>query len=125
MLMGIISTKLRNSARGQPCMFQIPGICNGDTTTTVLAHLPSEIKGLSNKSDDFHAAFACSDCHEVFDNHRLSREESLYYALRALQPTMRNWVSRGLIIVPIDAPRSKPSSKVVARRHIASGETIR
>lgn len=123
--MGIVSTKLRNSAKGQPCMFQIPGICNGDTTTTVLAHLPSEIKGLSNKSDDFHAAFACSDCHIHFDNHRLSREESLYYSMRALQRTMRNWVARGLVVFPVDAHREKPLSKTVPRRHIATGEPIR
>lgn len=111
--MGIVSSKLRASAKGQPCTFQIPGICNHDSSTTVLAHLPSEIKGLGNKSDDFHAAFACSNCHEAFDNHRLSGEESLYYSMRALQRTMRNWVSRGLVVFPVDTPRPKPSSKIV------------
>ena len=123
--MGVVSTKLRNSAHGQPCMFQIPGICNHDPSTTVLCHLPSEIKGLATKSDDFHAAFGCSNCHETIDNNRLSREESLYYSMRALQRTMRNWVTRGLVVFPVDAPRSKPLSKTVPRRHIASGETIR
>jgi hypothetical protein len=122
--MGYVSTKLRNSARGQPCMFQIPGICNGDSSTTVLAHLPSEIKGLASKSDDFHAAFACSNCHEVFDNHRLSREESLFFSMRALQRTMRNWVDRGLAVFPEDTHREKPSSKILPRRHLATGETI-
>jgi predicted chitinase len=122
--MGIISTKLRNSAKGQPCMFQIPGICNHDPATVVLAHLPSEIKGMGNKSDDFHAAFACQNCHEAIDNHRLSREDCLYYSMRALQRTMRNWVSRGLVVVPEDTHRHKPLSKTVARRHIGTGETL-
>jgi hypothetical protein len=122
--MGIVSTKLRNSARGQPCMFQIPGICNHDPSTTVLCHLPSEIKGLATKSDDFHAAFGCSNCHETIDNNRLSREESLYYSMRALQRTMRNWVTRGLVVFPIDTARSKPLSKTVPRRHIATGEIL-
>jgi len=122
--MGIVSSKLRASAKGQPCMFQIPGICSHDTATVVLAHLPSEIKGMGNKSDDFHAAFACQNCHEAIDNHRLSREESLYYSMRALQRTMRNWVTRGLVVIPADTHRPKPSSKIVQRRHIASGEQI-
>ena len=122
--MGIVSSKLRNSAKGQPCMFQIPGICNGDAATTVLCHLPSEIKGFGNKSDDFHAAFGCYSCHQAIDLHRLSKEEELYYSMRALQRTMRNWVTRGLISIPVDTPRPKPSSKILPRRHLASGETI-
>lgn len=124
-MMGIVSSKLRASAKGQPCMFRIPGICHGSTETVVLCHLPSEIKGLGNKSDDFHAAFGCANCHEAIDNHRLSKEESLYYSMRALQRTMRNWVTRGLVVIPADTHRAKPSSKTVARRHIATGETIR
>jgi hypothetical protein len=122
--MGIVSSKLRNSAKGQPCMFQIPGVCNHDTTTTVLCHLPSEIKGVATKSDDFHAAFGCSQCHETIDLHILSREDELYFSLRALQRTMRNWVSRGLVIVPVDTHREKPSSKILPRRHIMSGEVL-
>ena len=122
--MGIVSSKLRDSAKGQPCMFQIPGICSHDASTTVLCHLPSEIKGIGNKSDDFHAAFGCAQCHETIDLHRLSREDELYFCIRALQRTMRNWVSRGLVVVPEDTHRSKPSSKILPRRHLASGEQI-
>jgi len=122
--MGVISTKLRNSAKGQPCMFQIPGVCSHDASTTVLCHLPSEIKGLSTKSDDFHAAFGCAQCHETIDLHRLSREDELYFSMRALQRTMRNWVSRGLVVVPEDTHRHKPLSKTVARRHIGTGEIL-
>ncbi|WP_210255108.1 nuclease domain-containing protein [Ochrobactrum sp. MC-1LL] len=51
--MGIVSTKLRKSAKGQPCSFQIPGICNHDADTTVLCHAPSEVKGMGNKGHDF------------------------------------------------------------------------
>lgn len=123
--MGIVSSKLRNSARGQPCAFQIPGICNHDASTTVLCHLPSEVKGAATKSDDFFAVFGCANCHEVIDNHRLSREESLYFQLRALARTWRFWVTAGLIFVPVDTHRSKPLSKIMPRRHIATGETIR
>jgi hypothetical protein len=122
--MGIVSQKLRDSAKGQPCMFQIPGICQPNNETVCLCHLPSDIKGMGNKSDDFHAAFGCHSCHQAIDLHRLSKESELFYSMRALQRTMRNWVARGLVIVPTDTARPKPLSKTVARRHIATGKPI-
>ena len=30
-------TAARREAKGQPCMVRIPGVCNGDPETTVLA----------------------------------------------------------------------------------------
>src|SRR3954468_18822821 len=98
--MGIVSQKLRDSARNQQCALAIPGICSHDPATVVLCHLPSEIKGTGNKSDDFNAVFGCSLCHETIDNHRLSKEDELYFSLRALQKTQRIWVASGLISVP-------------------------
>jgi hypothetical protein len=98
--MGIISNKLRASARGQQCTFEIVGICNHDPETTVLCHLPSDVKGMGNKSDDFHAAFGCANCHQAIDLHWLPREEELYYILRGLQRTMRYWIERGLVVIP-------------------------
>lgn len=123
--MGIVSSKLRASAKGQPCTFQIPGICNHDSGTTVLCHLPSDVKGLGNKSDDFHAAFGCVKCHEVIDNHRLSSEDCLYYSMRALQRTLHIWVQSGLVFVPQDNTRPKPLSKTLPRRHLATGEQFK
>lgn len=105
--MGIISQKLRDSAKGEACTFQIAGVCNGNSETTVLCHLPSDVKGIGNKSDDFHAAFGCSACHEAIDQHRLSREEQLFYCLRALQRTFRRWVERGLVFVSVDPDTAK------------------
>lgn len=122
--MGLISQKLRDSARDQPCTFQIPSICNGDVSTTVLCHIHDETKGLSNKAEDYSAAFGCSSCHSAIDLHRLSKQDELYYSLRGLQRTMRYWVSSGLVSVPQSKSVPKPLSKTAARRHIASGETI-
>lgn len=122
--MGIVSSKLRNSARGQPCTLAIPGICSHDPEQTVLCHLPSEVKGTGNKSDDFFSVLGCSSCHIHLDNHRLNREDELYYSLRALARTWRFWVTSGLILVPQDTHRAKPSSKILPRRHLATGETL-
>ena len=122
--MGISSTKLRNSARGRACTFQIPGVCNHNTATTVLCHAPSEVKGMGNKGHDFHAAFGCSACHETLDQHRVEKWEEYFYWLRGIQRTQAHWQAKGMLIVPVDKPRSKPSSKIMPRRHIASGEVI-
>lgn len=111
--MGIMSSKLRASARGKDCTFAIPGTCNHNPETVVLCHLPSEIKGAGNKSDDWHAAFGCYACHEAIDQHRLSKEDELFYSFRALQRTQRYWIDAGLIVIPADlkasgAPKTRP-----------------
>lgn len=118
--MGIESKKLRKSAKGQPCTFQTSH-CNHDPETTVLCHLPSYVKGMGNKSDDFHAAFGCSACHEAIDQHRLPAEAELFYSFRALQRTLRIWIKAGLIVVPQDTHKPKKSEKILPRRSFTSG----
>ena len=63
----IRSKKLRDSAKGKPCTLQIVEVCNGDWSTTVLAHLPDESHGMAKKSDDISSCYGCSDCHAVID----------------------------------------------------------
>lgn len=121
--MGLISNKLRASAKGAPCMFQIPGVCNGDPETTVLAHIRDGHKGLGNKANDYSAAFGCSACHDTIDNHRLEREEELSYSLRALQRTMDYWVKAGLIVVSGIDPE-KPKTRPRKTGNWAKGRKI-
>jgi hypothetical protein len=122
--MPLVSTKLRQSARGQACTFCIPAICNGNPETTVLAHIRDESKGLSNKANDYSAAFACSACHEHFDQNRMSKEERATYALRGLQRTHAIWVELGLMQFPETAAKPKPLSKTMPRRHPITGQAI-
>ena len=58
-------SKLRKSARNQPCMIRIPYVCNHDESTTVLAHIGGGGMGL--KRDDMEASFSCSACHSAVD----------------------------------------------------------
>lgn len=59
---------LRAYARGKPCMVRIPGVCNGNPQTTVLAHYRlSGTSGAGMKPNDWQASWACSDCHDVVD----------------------------------------------------------
>lgn len=65
---GGMSTKARQAARGKPCMVRIPGVCNGDPETTVLAHYRlAGTCGAGMKPDDAQAAWACAACHDVID----------------------------------------------------------
>jgi len=64
---------LREHARGQFCAVRLPGICNGNAETTVLAHVRlSGISGMGLKSPDLLGAWACSSCHDEID--RRTRE---------------------------------------------------
>lgn len=120
--MGVVSQKLRDSARGQMCTLRTC-ICNHNPETTVLAHLPSPIAGKGTKSDDWHACFACSSCHSAMD--RRSPVETNWPAarLRALQETQRIWFDMGLMTIPVSEPRPrKPSAKILPRRPLSRVE---
>lgn len=59
---------LRALARGQPCQVRLPGICNGNPETTVLAHYRlAGLSGMGLKPNDLQGAWACSACHTAID----------------------------------------------------------
>jgi len=59
---------LRKQARGRDCTVRIPGICNGNPETSVLAHYRlAGTCGIGIKPDDMQAAIACNCCHDVID----------------------------------------------------------
>ena len=116
--MGVVSTKLRKSAKGEVCTFCIPDICFPNNETVVLCHIRDETKGVGNKANDWSAAFGCHECHTAIDQHRLSKEDELFYSLRAMQRTHAIWIARGLIVIPQDTHRPKQSSKILPRRQI-------
>jgi hypothetical protein len=58
---------LRKRARGEECMVRVPGICNHNQETTVLAHF-RQSAGMGRKPHDFIGAWACSACHDWVDN---------------------------------------------------------
>lgn len=97
----IRSDKLRKSAKGEECTFQICGICNGDPETTVLCHLPDESHGGSRKSDDHCSAYGCSNCHDAIDGrinyYQMADSEVTWYIHRAMVRTWRRMIEKGLI----------------------------
>jgi ferredoxin len=64
---------LRELAAGQPCVVRIPGECNFDSTTTILAHIRrANVAGMGQKPPDTCAVWACSSCHDIIDGRRQS-----------------------------------------------------
>ena len=57
--------KYTRSARGKECQIRIPGVCNGNPDTVVLAHLNGA--GMGMKHANIHGAYACSACHDAVD----------------------------------------------------------
>ena len=71
---------LRKEARGRGCTVRIPGVCNFNSETVVLAHIRvAGVSGMGLKSPDLLGAWACNACHDEIDGrtHKsgLSRDE--------------------------------------------------
>ena len=96
--MRVFSQKLRESARGQDCTLRLLGVCNFDSSTTVLAHLPCGQKGMGMKGPDMIAAFACSACHDAVDG-RSSVKVEEGDLIRALAETQLKWLAMGLLTI--------------------------
>ncbi|GAB2798985.1 DUF1364 family protein [Halomonas shantousis] len=98
----IRSQKIRDAARGEECTLQIPGICNHNPDTTVLAHLPSETNGMGTKSSDVSSCFACSSCHDAIDRRTcisITDEEREFYMRRGQARTIERLYAKGVISI--------------------------
>ena len=65
-----MTKNLREEAKGRDCCVRIPGICNKNPETVVLAHLNNKRLfgvGVGQKVPDLFGAWACSACHDVID----------------------------------------------------------
>jgi hypothetical protein len=91
-------TKIQESARNEQCTFNL-GVCNYDTTTTVLCHDTRNIPDSPRKSDA-RAAYGCSDCHDVMDERTTSHwkvHQAGYEWGRAIAKTHVRLIQKGLL----------------------------
>lgn len=98
----IRSKALRDSARDELCTLNIVAVCNYDSMTTVLCHLPDESHGMALKADDISSCYGCAACHAAIDGRLkfdLSEEERQFYMRRAQIRTLRRMVEKGLISI--------------------------
>ena len=92
--------KLRKSAKGQPCHLRIPGICNHNPETTVLAHINrGGISGMGQKPPDICGVFSCSSCHDEIDGrtNKISADLADMYLIDGHMRTLAYWASNGLV----------------------------
>lgn len=84
-----VHVNLRAEARDRDCQVRLPGICNGNPETTVLAHFRLiGISGMGRKPHDFLGSWACSSCHAKVDTDK-SPEVQLAFAHGVLRTQAR------------------------------------
>jgi len=91
-------SKLRKSARGKECQVRLPGYCNFNQETTILAHINGA--GMGMKASDIHGAYCCSSCHDVVDSRvhsRFSKGEVKLAFYEGIIRTQKIMLEEGLI----------------------------
>lgn len=93
------SQKLRDSARDQVCLVRLPGICNFDASTTVLAHLNGG--GMGAKKSCLQGAFCCAKCHDEVDRRtrKLDRDYVELAFRQGVERTQEYWLQNGFILI--------------------------
>lgn len=97
-----VDKKLREIARGQPCMIRVRGICTGGGEDSVWCHSNSQRhgKGMGIKAHDCYGAIGCFACHSYIDNDKDgSREEKQWAFLQGFERTILYLWTQGLVKV--------------------------
>lgn len=98
-------SRLRKLAKGQPCLVRLPGVCNGNPETTVLAHyrLANEC-GIGVKPIDAMGAWACSACHDAIDGRSkadLTEEQLRLFHAEGVMRTLSRLSKMGEILIGV------------------------
>lgn len=92
---------LRKEAKGRGCMVRIPGVCNHNSETVVLAHVRlTGVSGMGMKSPDILGAWACSACHDAIDRRAhtdLDRDHVRLLHLEGMARTIAQLEKEGLL----------------------------
>ena len=91
---------LRKAARSRECQVRIPGVCNGNPETSVLAHIRlTGLCGTGTKPPDLIATIACSACHDEIDRRTyfVDAEYAKECALEGMARTQVIWLKEGVI----------------------------
>lgn len=89
----LVSKRIRDFAKGQPCTMQLPG-CDGGGETTVLCHVRRfGYAGMAQKPHDTWAYHGCARCHAMQEIGNAGDDD----LLRAISITQSRLIDAGLI----------------------------
>jgi hypothetical protein len=93
---------LRKEAKGRGCMVRLPGVCNHNSETVVLAHIRiAGVSGMGIKSPDLIGAWACSACHDELDGRTrksgMTRDELRLAHFEGMARTIAQLAKEGLV----------------------------
>ena len=93
---------LRKAAKDRGCTVRIPGVCNFNSATTVLAHIRlTGVSGMGMKSPDLLGAWACSACHDEIDGRTrksgMTRDELRLAHFEGMARTIAQLRKEGLV----------------------------
>jgi len=124
----IRSCAIREHAKGKNCTIRLPGICNGDPSTTVFCHLNDSAfgKGMGQKATDLAGFHGCFACHAYVDTGHgtkpLMSDAELEKAM--MVAVVRTWtmlVNDGVLALKTDKPKARRvKAKRTASRTLAS-----
>lgn len=123
----IRSKAIRRAARGQRCTLNLPGICNYDSETVVLAHIRDDHFGRSQKASDTSGMFCCSACHAAYDLARTGLDELslLRLVFRAYQRTIERLVRLKVLLCDEDVKPTFAAKPVKPRKPKAQRAKVR
>lgn len=95
-------SKIRESARGETCTLNLPGVHRHDPETVVWAHSPflEDGRGLGQKAPDWCGCYACHECHDYLDGrrkHDYDREWLKDRFNRALKVSIGRLIRKGIL----------------------------
>lgn len=71
-------------------MVRLPGVCNHNSETVVLAHVRmAGVSGIGLKADDLLGAWCCSNCHDAIDRRAHTELDRDYVRLAHLEGMVR------------------------------------
>lgn len=98
---GVVGMNLRKLAKGRDCQVRLPGICNGNPETVVLAHFRMVgLAGVGMKPPNVLGAWACFTCHNAIDSRTstgMTRDELRLAHAEGVMRTLAILVSEGLV----------------------------
>jgi hypothetical protein len=97
---------LRDLAHGKPCYLRLYPYCNGDNSTTVLAHIRrGSVAGVGQKPCDIAAMPMCSACHDVYDGRVPTTIQRVILDAEALRGLVQwlDWLDKREYIIAVVA----------------------